>query len=577
MLHKTSRHMASLGRHTLFAVPILVLFAHLGAQHAHAQIYLVANCNEYYTSPLGTGSAAYGEGSVPNARANTSVKEYIVHAGTLNVGSSEVTVPYGLLFGNFLSPNTQVATNQPTVFPVGYSGPYRMPMDMLDKTWFLSGREITFYGPGNLAIAADAAAGTPAEDVPPPPTCNPTFVPATTLAFSQPGTYTHQFLGQVNAGPPAEDASGVITSTVTAFTTNPSLTLANLTYLPNDPANPTNDVNPNSIYGDITLTQPATNALPFLIQLNVNGVAATRGLVSISYSGTLTTPDPTTTSLNISSPDVQLGASATLTAQVADTPNPSSTPAGAILFYDTLNGVQTTIATVPATGGSASTSYQPTAGGDHTLTAVFTPNDATAFSTSTSTLAQPVFVGLGQVWVLNSNSTVSAFSQLGAPVYSGLGTAGRPSALGSIASDASGTIWAVASHNFFVNQVSDAGVAANPLRGGVNAPAALAIDGAGTVWIANSGDNSLTLFSNSGTALSGPAGYAGSTLATPRRHRHRPQRQRLDRQFHQQLRHRTPRSRHPGRHSNRNRCHQQHPRGQTLNALRLFSPCGVTP
>ena len=515
MLHKTSRHMASLGRHTLFAVPILVLFAHLGAQHAHAQIYLVANCNEYYTSPLGTGSAAYGEGSIPNARANTSVKEYIVHAGTLNVGSSEVTVPYGGIFGNFLSPNTQVATNQPTVFPVGYSGPYRMPMDMLDKTWYLSGRTITFYGPGNLAIAADAAAGTPAEDVPPPPTCSPAFVPATTLAFSQPGTYTHQFLGQVNAGPPAEDASGVITSTVTAFTTNPSLTLANLTYLPNDPANPTNDVNPNSIYGDITLTQPATNALPFLIQLNVNGVAATRGLVTIAYTGTLTTPDPTTTTLAITAPDVQLGATDTLSAQVVDTPNATTTPTGAVVFYDTLNGTQTTLAIVPLNGGLATTPFQPTAAGTHSITAVFSPNDLTAFTGSTGSIPQSVFVGLGQVWVLNSNSTVSAFSQLGASVYSGLGTAGRPSAFAGIATDASGTIWAVASHNFFVNQVSDAGVPATPLTGGVNAPAALAIDGAGTVWIANSGDNSLTLFSNSGTALSGPAGYAGSTLATP--------------------------------------------------------------
>ena len=266
------------------ALPSMFCATILALSHtaAHAQIYLVANCNEYYTSPLGTGSAAYGEGSVPNARANTSVKEYIVHAGTLNVGSSEVTVPYGLLFGNFLSPNTQVATNQPTVFPVGYSGPYRMPMDMLDKTWFLSGREITFYGPGNLAIAADAAAGTPAEDVPPPPTCNPTFVPATTLAFSQPGTYTHQFLGQVNSGPPPADPSGVIKTLVTAMSGSTNVTLTNLTYVANDPANPTNDVNPNSIYGDITVTgAPGTSSL--FVQLSVNGVAAAVGTVSIAY------------------------------------------------------------------------------------------------------------------------------------------------------------------------------------------------------------------------------------------------------------------------------------------------------
>jgi streptogramin lyase len=55
--------------------------------------------------------------------------------------------------------------------------------------------------------------------------------------------------------------------------------------------------------------------------------------------------------------------------------------------------------------------------------------------------------------------------------------------------------------------------------GGLSTPVALAVDGAGYIWVANQGNNSISAFSNAGTALTPTTGYTGLTtpsdFATP--------------------------------------------------------------
>jgi len=53
--------------------------------------------------------------------------------------------------------------------------------------------------------------------------------------------------------------------------------------------------------------------------------------------------------------------------------------------------------------------------------------------------------------------------------------------------------------------------------GGIDAPTALAVDGTGSLWVVN-GNNTVSLFNNSGTALSPSGGYTGGTtggISTP--------------------------------------------------------------
>jgi streptogramin lyase len=59
-------------------------------------------------------------------------------------------------------------------------------------------------------------------------------------------------------------------------------------------------------------------------------------------------------------------------------------------------------------------------------------------------------------------------------------------------------------------------VAINYSDGGLNGPASLAVDSSGNVWVVNTTGNSLSKFSNSGTALSGSSGYIGGGLTNPR-------------------------------------------------------------
>ena len=58
-------------------------------------------------------------------------------------------------------------------------------------------------------------------------------------------------------------------------------------------------------------------------------------------------------------------------------------------------------------------------------------------------------------------------------------------------------------------------VAINYVGGGLSNPKAIAIDASGNVWVPNAGNNSVSQFSNTGAAISGPAGYTAGSLNQP--------------------------------------------------------------
>jgi hypothetical protein len=249
-----------------------------------SNIVPVGVCGEYYTNPIiGAIGANYsptpnGVTNIPAAFATTGSKGFIAHFVSLSTQTQSVTMPYGVLFGNYLTPGVLTspgsvngalfAGNQPEVFAPGVSYDVRLEAEYLVKNWAIS---------GNLAPVTPIGIKSSGKLLAPSPICKPTFVPSTALNFSQPGTYTHQFLGHVDSGPPAG-----ATFAVTALSGG-NLALSNLTYVPNDTVNPSGTFNPNSIYGDVTISGGPPGATSAELQLTANGKAIMFGMVSVSH------------------------------------------------------------------------------------------------------------------------------------------------------------------------------------------------------------------------------------------------------------------------------------------------------
>jgi DNA-binding beta-propeller fold protein YncE len=56
------------------------------------------------------------------------------------------------------------------------------------------------------------------------------------------------------------------------------------------------------------------------------------------------------------------------------------------------------------------------------------------------------------------------------------------------------------------------GIAIDITGNGLSVPKSIAFDSAGDIWVANSGDSSVSVFTNSGTAI---GNYTGAGMATP--------------------------------------------------------------
>jgi hypothetical protein len=122
-----------------------------------------------------------------------------------------------------------------------------------------------------------------------------------------------------------------------------------------------------------------------------------------------------------------------------------------------------------------------------------------------------VTAGPQNIWVLNGNATLSEMNNSGG----GVSPSGYGSGSSGIAIDASGNVWTANSAGNSVLELNGSGaLAGSYMGGGLSAPATLAVSGGGDVWIAN-GNNSVSLFSNTGSARSSATGFTGGGLSAP--------------------------------------------------------------
>jgi Bacterial Ig-like domain (group 3) len=169
----------------------------------------------------------------------------------------------------------------------------------------------------------------------------------------------------------------------------------------------------------------------------------------------------------------------------------------------------------------SSVSLDPVQSDPYTLVCSYTGSATYAASTATTLPFEIIFFS---AWIVNSDGTVSQLDYTG-KVLATLGTPGASASAGGIAIDSSHDAWAVtntANSLVFVSPGTNPspGINQGPAAtstftgGGLLQPTAVAIDGAGQVWIANGG-NSVSSFSNSGTAQSPATGYGATTAAAP--------------------------------------------------------------
>ena len=112
-----------------------------------------------------------------------------------------------------------------------------------------------------------------------------------------------------------------------------------------------------------------------------------------------------------------------------------------------------------------------------------------------------ITVVTNNVWIANSNGTVSALTSTGTPMVSGSSGGGT-----GVAIDNAGSIWSVSSSGNSVAKFPlSGGTPATYTGGGLNAPSALAIDGNGYVWITNFGNSTLSVFTAAGVPVSATA------------------------------------------------------------------------
>jgi subtilase family serine protease len=146
--------------------------------------------------------------------------------------------------------------------------------------------------------------------------------------------------------------------------------------------------------------------------------------------------------------------------------------------------------------------------GVYTLTASFHPTSAN-YSVVTATIT--FTVTSPQLWFGNPSGSISLFSGGSAITGFALNGGGVVAAI-----DNAGNIWSINASGNSVAEINKNGAMVNAgyTGGGISSAAALAIDGNGVVWVVNGG-NSLSAFSNNGTAISPSTGYTGGNISAP--------------------------------------------------------------
>ena len=234
----------------------------------------------------------------------------------------------------------------------------------------------------------------------------------------------------------------------------------------------------------------------------------TQTLLATFIPTSLSTYSPTTqsvsllvnqvpTSVSWAPPTLQIYAGSTIGASIL---NASSTTAGTIAYTATPNGGT----------ASAVTASSVLPAGTYTLTATLTPTNSVDYATSSS--SQTLVVTTQNIWAVNSGGSVSELNAAGVPLTSsGISCGGTGAAV-----DNAGSIWSLSPSTSSVCKLSNVGAVllSGATGGGISAPSALAIDGAGQVWIAN-GNNSVSVLSNAGAAITPSSGYTDNTISGP--------------------------------------------------------------
>jgi Streptogramin lyase len=138
----------------------------------------------------------------------------------------------------------------------------------------------------------------------------------------------------------------------------------------------------------------------------------------------------------------------------------------------------------------------------------------------------PATVGVadsGNVWVASYFGALSEFTSTGAPVFpSGIVDYNINQTFG-LTFDPNGNIWIANEQTEFNSGTGNAAVlnssgqfvATGLTGGGLNYPVSAVADTTGNVWFTNYGNSTVTLLSNSGTALSPSTGWAATSLSFP--------------------------------------------------------------
>ena len=237
------------------------------------------------------------------------------------------------------------------------------------------------------------------------------------------------------------------------------------------------------------------------------------GPVSVAASQTITT-------FALCSGNSSAIATAIYSITAAVAPTPTFTPAGGTYTTAQLVTVSSTLAGASiryTLDGSTPTSASTLYTGPIAVAATSTINAVTIAPgfTNSPVATTTYLLNLLSTFVVNQDGTVNLLDSGGAVLATAAPVASSTSTLGGIAIDQAGDAWAVTNQSNTVNKVSSAGdLLGGYTGGGVANPVSVAIDGLNRVFIANTND-SYSVFSNAGAAISPATGYRGGQMAAP--------------------------------------------------------------
>ncbi len=275
----------------------------------------------------------------------------------------------------------------------------------------------------------------------------------------------------------------------------------------------------NHTFGDaafaVSANSASTGAFTYSV---VSGPASiANGLVTLTGAGTvkIEASQAATASYAAGMQIASFGVAAE-TPAIAWTPTPSMLLSGLPLGAGVLDATAMTAGTFAYTatpnGGTVLPVTYSTVlpAGTYTLTVNFDPSDTTDYNAATASISY--VIATQYVWVANSGGSLSSFDDAG-----NVGNAAAVAGGGvGVAVDSAGSVWSVNAGGSALTKLSSTGtvVSGDATGGGISGATALAIDGSERVWVAN-GNNSVSVLSDAGAALSPPAGLAAGAVNGP--------------------------------------------------------------